>query len=125
MLTSLVLSPVTASWIFPRPAGSVCMNDGVVTAILGGILTLADIIVNILPLPIVIKVKVPFRVRLSIGALLSLGSVATVAGIVREYWIYRAFIATSDSTWEALPLWICTDVEIYVGLVSRVNMSQI
>lgn len=97
------------------------MNDGIVTTIIGGFLCLADIVVNILPLPIVAKLKIPLRRRMSIGALLSLGAVATFAGIVREYWIYRTLVATVDSTWEALPLWICTDVEIYVALVSLFN----
>jgi len=50
--------------------------------------------------------------------LLSLGTIATAAGIAREIYVYRAFIGFKDPTCVALPLWICADVEIYVGLAS-------
>lgn len=88
---------------------------------MGGLLCIADFVVNILPLPIVAKLKMPIRQRASIAALLCLGAVATIAGMVREYWVYRALIATTDSTYEALPLWVCADVEIYVALVSHTS----
>lgn len=94
------------------------MNEGVFITTVGALLTGMDFVVNVLPLPIVARLNVAFQQRLAATVLLSLGTIATAAGIVREVYVYRAFVGTKDSTWGALPLWICADVEIYVGLVS-------
>jgi len=86
---------------------------------MGGFLCFADVVVNVLPGPIVAMLRIPLRRRFSIGILLSLGTIATTAGMVREFYVYKALIATEDSTWNSLPLWICADVEMYVALVSH------
>lgn len=90
----------------------------------GSFLCLADLIVNALPILIVAKLKIPGRQRITIGILLCIGSLATLAGIVREVWIYKTLLATNDWTWEALPLWICAEAEIYIALVSRFLMTD-
>ena len=99
-----------------------CFSEGVSITTIGALLSVMDFVVNILPLPIVARLNVAFSQRLAATVLLSLGTIATAAGIVREVYVYRAFLATRDSTWGALPLWICADVEIYVGLVSLTSM---
>ncbi|KAI4802653.1 hypothetical protein E4T44_11499 [Aureobasidium sp. EXF-8845] len=107
--------PIHAAWTTVGP-NSQCLDEGVVITTIGALLTVMDFVVNILPLPIVARLNVVFRQRLAATVLLSLGTIATAAGIVREVYVYRAFLGTNDSTWGALPLWICADVEIYVGL---------
>ncbi|KAK6002015.1 hypothetical protein QM012_002505 [Aureobasidium pullulans] len=109
-------SPIDAAWkIYHNDAK--CVPEGVFITTIGALLTVMDFVVNILPLPIVARLNVAFQQRLAATVLLSLGTIATAAGIVREVYVYRAFIGTKDSTWGALPLWICADVEIYVGLL--------
>ncbi|KAI5271941.1 hypothetical protein E4T47_04775 [Aureobasidium subglaciale] len=109
--------PVRAAWTLDMRADARCLNEGVSITTVGALLTAVDFIVNILPLPIVARLNVVFKQRIAATVLLSLGTIATAAGIVREVYVYRAFIGTKDSTWGALPLWICADVEIYVGLL--------
>jgi len=108
--------PIHAAWttVGPNPQ---CLSEGVIITTIGALLTVMDFVVNILPLPIVARLNVVFRQRLAATVLLSLGTIATAAGIVREVYVYRAFLGTTDLTWGALPLWICADVEIYVGLL--------
>ena len=93
------------------------MNEGIATTVIGALLSFADLVVNVLPLPIVSRLNVPVKQRIAATILLSLGTIATAAGVVREVYVYRGLVATHDKTWESLPLWICADVEIYVGLV--------
>jgi hypothetical protein len=116
-MTLTVRRPIHAAWttIGDNPQ---CLDEGVIITTVGALLTVMDFVVNILPLPIVARLNVVFRQRMAATVLLSLGTIATAAGIVREVYVYRAFLGTKDSTWGALPLWICADVEIYVGLVS-------
>lgn len=112
-----VRRPVHAAWT-NLDGNAQCFSEGVSITTIGALLTVMDFVVNILPLPIVARLNVVFKQRLAATVLLSLGTIATAAGIVREVYVYRAFLATKDVTWGALPLWICADVEIYVGLVS-------
>ena len=121
----MLYSPVSAFYQWPRPAGSKCLDDGKFTMAFGALLTAADLIVNILPLPVVAKLHLPVRRRVTIGVLLSAGAIATMAGIVREIWVWKALIADSDTRREALPLFICADVEIYVGLVSCTTYTML
>ncbi|KAG9849687.1 hypothetical protein KCU98_g4782, partial [Aureobasidium melanogenum] len=109
-------SPIDAAWNLLSHDAK-CLNEGVSITTVGALLTGMDFVVNILPLPIVARLNVVFQQRLAATVLLSLGTIATAAGIVREVYVYRAFIGTKDVTWGALPLWICADVEIYVGLL--------
>ncbi|KAI4730628.1 hypothetical protein E4T49_01656 [Aureobasidium sp. EXF-10728] len=109
-------SPISAAWT-PITLGAHCFSEGVSITTIGALLSTMDFVVNILPLPIVARLNVAFRQKFAATVLLSLGTIATAAGIVREVYVYRAFIGTKDSTWGALPLWICADVEIYVGLL--------
>jgi len=118
-----VCRPIHAAWTSIGD-NSQCFSEGVSITTIGALLTVMDFVVNILPLPIVARLNVVFRQRLAATVLLSLGTIATAAGIVREVYVYRAFLGTKDSTWGALPLWICADVEIYVGLVSLKSISS-
>ncbi|KAL1302278.1 hypothetical protein AAFC00_002697 [Neodothiora populina] len=85
--------------------------------IIGALLCLADVIVNILPLPIVATMNLPLRQRVEVGILLSLGAVATIAGIVREVFIYKVLFKAADPILDAFPLWICADVELYLAIL--------
>jgi len=115
--------PVSAAWT-SLDSNAQCFSEGVSITTTGALLTVMDFVVNILPLPIVARLNVAFKQRLAATVLLSLGTIATAAGIVREVYVYRAFLGTKDVTWGALPLWICADVEIYVGLVSLESTSS-
>lgn len=115
--TLTALRPIRAAWTWEIKDDARCLNEGVSITTIGALLSVLDFIVNILPLPIVARLNVAFKQRIAATVLLSLGTIATAAGVVREVYVYRAFIGTKDSTWGALPLWICADVEIYVGLV--------
>ncbi|THX29090.1 hypothetical protein D6D10_09021 [Aureobasidium pullulans] len=109
--------PIRAAWTWEIKDDARCLNESVSITTIGALLSVLDFIVNILPLPIVARLNVAFKQRIAATVLLSLGTIATAAGVVREVYVYRAFIGTKDSTWGALPLWICADVEIYVGLL--------
>ena len=78
----------------------------------------ADLITTLLPIPLVMRLKMPLRERIGVCILLSLGVIVTVAGIVRTYYIWQSLINSWDETWFSYPLWICAAVEIDVAVVS-------
>jgi hypothetical protein len=102
------------------PEGS-CLDEGIATLVCGIINCVADLATTITPLPLIMGLHMPFRQRVAVGLLFSMGTIVTVAGIVRTWYIYKSLISESDNTWYAFPLWIAAAVEIDLGVVSLPN----
>ena len=83
----------------------------------GAINTLEDILVNILPIPVVYKLNMPYRQRIGIVVLLSLGGIATVMGGVRTFYIWKSLVGSWDEPWYAYPLFIAATLEIDLGII--------
>lgn len=96
-----------------------CLNEGTVTVIAGIISCVSDLMITILPVPIIMRLNMPLKQRIGVCILLSLGIIVTVAGILRTYFIWKALISTYDETWYSYQLWICATVEIDLAVVSN------
>lgn len=91
----------------------------------GGIVnSVSDLLITVLPIPIVMKLQMPLRQRVGVCILLCLGLIVTIAGSLRTYFTWRSLIESWDETWFAYPLWIAAAVEIDLGLVSRPDMPK-
>jgi hypothetical protein len=88
------------------------------TFALGLLNTIADFTITFLPIPIIISLKLPGRLRLTILSILSVGLLASVAGVVRTALTWRLTENLADSAWDFYPLWVVTIVEINITLVS-------
>jgi hypothetical protein len=95
------------------------MNEGAATLWVGVVSCAADFLCTILPIPVVLRLRMPLRQRIGVCVLLSAGILVTVAGIVRTWFIYKSLIATYDETWFTYPLWICAALEIDIAVVSH------
>lgn len=49
---------------------------------------------------------------------MGLGFIVTIAGIVRTYYIWMAFMSSYDETWYSYPLWIAAAVEIDLAIIT-------
>lgn len=94
-----------------------CLDEGPVTLVAGVLNCISDLTVTILPIPIIMGLNMPFKQRLGVTALLSLGLIVTVAGVVRTYYIWRTLMDTFDETWDSMPLYICATVEIDLSIL--------
>lgn len=94
-----------------------CLDEGPVTLVAGVLNCISDLTVTILPIPIIMGLNMPFKQRLGVTALLSLGLIVTVAGVVRTYYIWRTLMDTYDETWDSMPLYICATVEIDLSIL--------
>lgn len=94
-----------------------CLDEGVVTLIAGVLNCISDLTVTLLPVPIIMGLNMPFKQRLGVAGLLSLGLVVTIAGIIRTYYIWRTLLGTYDETWDSMPLYICATVEIDLAIL--------
>jgi hypothetical protein len=103
--------------VFPLMKNAKCLDEGPVTLVAGVLNCISDLTVTLLPVPIIMGLNMPFRQRLGVVALLSLGLIVTVAGVVRTYYIWRTLIDTFDETWDSMPLYICATVEIDLAIL--------
>ena len=97
--------------------GAKCLNEGTVTLVAGILNCISDLLVTILPIPIIMSLRMPLRQKLGVTSLLSLGFVVTIAGVVRTYYIWKTLLDTYDETWDSMPLYICATVEIDLAVL--------
>jgi hypothetical protein len=76
-----------------------------------------DILVYVLPMPVLWHVRLPLTQRIGLLALFGLGLFVCVAGILRTYYIYYVVYETFDVTWEGYNLWIWTALETHLGII--------
>ncbi|KAK4979514.1 hypothetical protein LTR28_004249 [Elasticomyces elasticus] len=116
-LTIWQCKPISAYWVYPPMPNGTCMDEGTVTLWAGVINCISDLLVTVLPIPIVMRLQMPLKERLGVVVLLSLGFAVTVAGVVRTYSIWWSLIKSWDETWFAYPLWIAAAVEIDLAVI--------
>jgi hypothetical protein len=76
-----------------------------------------DVLVTILPIPIVLQIKMPLQQRMGVMILFSLGFFAIIAGSVRTFYIWDMYFHSYDVSWLCTPLYISSSVEMSLGLV--------
>ena len=94
-----------------------CLNEAAHIFAAGIINTVNDFCVVLIPIPVVLKLKLPLRQRLVCIFLFGAGFIVCIAGGVRIAWMYQLDTAY-DKTWLAYPTWIAGTIELYLGIVS-------
>ncbi len=116
-------SPISAYWTYypwetyVRNYNQQCMDKATAELTAGAINTLADILVNLLPIPVVYKLNMPHRERIGIIVLLSLGGIATIMGGVRTFYIWKSLVGSWDEPWYAYPLFIAATLEVDLAII--------
>lgn len=105
-------------WEYPPTTGGHCLPEGSVTLAAGVINIANDVLTAVVPIPLIMRLKMPLRQRIGVCVLFGLGFIVIVAGSVRTYYIHLGLMQSYDETWYAYPLWIAAAVEIDVGVVS-------
>lgn len=105
-------------WNLSKVYDSKCLDEGTVTLVAGVINCVSDLMLTVLPIPIIWRLNMPLRQRLGVVVLLSVGFLVTIAGIIRTFYIWKALVDTYDETWYSYPLWICAAAEIDLAVVS-------
>ncbi|KAL6402810.1 integral membrane protein [Ilyonectria robusta] len=92
------------------PEGPPALTQAIATVI-------TDVIVFVLPLPVVLKLHLPRHERVMLASLFSAGLIVVLAGCQRAYWSYYVIEKTYDVTWEGFYLWIWTAVEANLSVI--------
>jgi hypothetical protein len=118
---ALLCSPVQE--YFYWPSGGTCINELYADTILAAFNTVSELLVAMLPVPVVFRLKMSQTQRWSVLSLISLGFLVAIVGAVRTHYVWILF-STDDLTWWSSPHWICSEVEICVAMVSN-NLSPV
>ncbi|KAF2101222.1 hypothetical protein NA57DRAFT_33665, partial [Rhizodiscina lignyota] len=117
LLTVWQCKPIAAFWTFPIMPGSHCIDEGRITLGCGIVNTVADLITAVLPIPMILRLKMPLRRRIGVIFLLGMGFIVVIAGAVRSYFVWRSLISSYDLTWYSYGLWISAAVEVDLGVI--------
>ncbi|KAJ6263710.1 hypothetical protein Dda_2280 [Drechslerella dactyloides] len=108
--------PISAYWRLPK-AGDKCITLQNELHLLHGCTNLfTDILVLLLPVPIVWTLQMPMRQKLMLVGVFTLGIIAPLSAILRLIYIQRATMSW-DASWWCFELWIYTSLETHVAIV--------
>ncbi|TKA67673.1 hypothetical protein B0A55_08648 [Friedmanniomyces simplex] len=122
-LTIFLCTPVPYYWQYPPQTAGHCMDEGTVTLAAGIINIFNDLLTAIIPIPLVMRLRMPMTQRIGVCVLFGLGFIVIVAGSVPTFYIWKGLMATWDETWYAYPLWIAAAVEIDIGVICACDDS--
>ncbi|KAM0420462.1 hypothetical protein ACHAPT_011754 [Fusarium lateritium] len=106
----------------PRDKGSgVCLNNLAIAQVVLNIAT--DLSIMILPLPTLHKLQIPFRQKVVVGCILSLGSAVLIASVVRAPYV-KIFATNIDFTRKQAEAGVWSLVELNIGIVCN-NMMRL
>jgi hypothetical protein len=116
-VSKLFCRPVSGYWKFPPPPNAQCLDDRAITVTGAIINNCADLMVTIFPIPLVLRLQLSKRHLWITTGLFGLGFIASIASILRTYYLWSALYKSFDISWLSTPLYIACAVEINLGIV--------
>ncbi|KAK6530326.1 hypothetical protein TWF694_003683 [Orbilia ellipsospora] len=103
------------SWSVTFPTG--CMNLSVLYYTSASVNILTDIIILLLPIPILFTLKIQSRKRIALIGIFFIGSIAVIASISRIWalWLYQN---TKDVSYDAIFILLFSNVEINFAIIT-------
>lgn len=124
MCTNDAHSPVSAYWTLSVTRQK-CINEPAHLLAAGCINTTTDFIIVLLPIPYVMKLKLPRKQQIIVGSLFAGGVFVTAAGAVRTYVLFTlSSDPNKDMTWNAIPIIITSALELYIGIVRLPSLDR-
>ncbi|KAI8957855.1 hypothetical protein F5Y11DRAFT_363263 [Daldinia sp. FL1419] len=101
----------------PLSIGSgVCLNN---IAIAQAVLNIvSDVIIIVLPIPMIHKLHLPLRQKVAVGFLIVLGSAVVIVSIARVAYV-RAMVENPDVTWTQASAAVLSTLELNIGIMGN------
>ncbi|WDK10328.1 CFEM domain-containing protein [Colletotrichum graminicola] len=113
-LVAFQCTPVQSIW--DRSVPGFCLNIQAISYAGAAFTITYDCIFIVLPLPQLLKLNIPMRKKLALALLLTLGSVACVASMVRLKFVVT-FSHTFDATWDNVEILVWSTLEINLVMI--------
>jgi hypothetical protein len=116
-------SPISDYWTISFTPQN-CINEERHLLAAGCINTATDFLIVILPIPYVVRLKLPRKQQIIIVSLFTGGFLVTAAGAARTFVFHVTLTDPSrDMTWNAWLIIIVSSLELYMGIVSKIPFS--
>ncbi|KAK2605492.1 hypothetical protein N8I77_008325 [Diaporthe amygdali] len=116
-ITTFQCRPVSDYWTISFTPQK-CINEELHLLAAGCINTTTDFLIVLLPIPYVVRLKLPRKQQLIIVSLFTGGLFVTAAGAVRTYVFHITLTDPSrDLTWNAFTIIIVSALELYIGII--------
>jgi hypothetical protein len=121
LLTSelVINSPVRAIWTYPAMEGQKCLNATAWWQAAGVLNTASEFVTALLPILGAFTFNVATQQRWHVISLLSVGFIVAIAGCFRCFYLWKV-VDTYDTSWWAVPQWVCSEIEINLALVRKI-----
>ncbi|OJD36694.1 uncharacterized protein BKCO1_10000113 [Diplodia corticola] len=94
-----------------------CVNEAANTIAANAVSIAQDLVACGLPSVLLWKLQMGRGKKFLLGALLGLGILPCIAGLLRLLYTVRAYSGTYDATWAAHPIFVWTVVETHLGIL--------
>ncbi|KAL1875225.1 hypothetical protein Daus18300_003296 [Diaporthe australafricana] len=116
-ITTFQCRPVSDYWTLSFTPQK-CINEELHLLAAGCINTTTDFLIVLLPIPYVVRLKLPRKQQIIIVSLFTGGLFVTAAGAVRTYVFHITLTdPTRDLTWNAWVIIIVSALELYIGII--------
>ncbi|KAI9707137.1 MAG: hypothetical protein M1836_000097 [Candelina mexicana] len=110
--------PMKAFWAFYPPDYEYhCIDEGGYMMAFGIITIFLNFFTLAMSVPPIWCLRLPVKQKLAALSLFSMGIVVCIAGIVQVYYVQQSLVSSYDETWTGWPLWLCSAVEVDVGIL--------
>ncbi|KAI9723727.1 MAG: hypothetical protein M1812_001027 [Candelaria pacifica] len=110
--------PMKAFWAFYPPEYEYhCIDEGGYMMAFGIITIFLNFFTLAMSVPPIWCLELHVKQKLAALSLFSMGIVVCIAGIVQVYYVQQSLVSSYDETWTGWPLWLCSAVEVDVGIL--------
>ncbi len=109
--------PIRAQWDVARTYKYHCLPLGFSNISHTIVSTILDFVIVLLPIPMVSRLRIPWRQRIGVGCLFAVGLFICVAGSCRTYYLWYVMYGTWDHNWHSSKIYIATLLETSIAIV--------
>ncbi|KAI9824923.1 MAG: hypothetical protein M1832_001528 [Thelocarpon impressellum] len=117
MLLGFVIGcrPLAKAWD-PRIVGGDCVSRAHLFMATCSFNVVSDLVILVLPIPMLASIQMPIRQKVTLGALFGLGSLTCIACILKLKYRFQ-ILYTTDPTWDSLLTRLCILCETHLAVI--------
>ncbi|KAE8358075.1 hypothetical protein BDV27DRAFT_163926 [Aspergillus caelatus] len=118
LILLLECRPLKAYWDLNPTYPYTCIDGRAFIFSVSIINIVTDLLCTLIPMTLIWKLQMKTRQKIAVGYLFGLGVLINIAGSLRTYYYCQSIKSPlGDSTWLGFPTFICSSIEIGLGLI--------
>ncbi|KAJ1323237.1 hypothetical protein MN608_11383 [Microdochium nivale] len=114
LLSLLQCRPIEAVW--DHSIQGDCLDADITVYVNAALNSASELVVFLWPIKPLWKLQLPAQQRVGLVTLFSMGVIICIVGILRIYYLSQLSVG-GDFLWNGIPIWICSTLEVNLGVV--------